>query len=243
MVTRLARSAIALNVICALLAGSAQAATTTTKPSTKPTTTSKPTVKKPTAKKPVTKKTIVKAKIVTRDVKVTPAPKPVWPPKNFRVVGEIYARIPTAPELIAILSADKLLTLQAKQCIKKACGVVRLASTKGCTWWEILSKVSGPASPTDSRIVVRGNLRTTAKSTGPKQIITVYLISDEGLTPKTTLGGLEISCYHSPVAERIPTNSYRPIIVDTPSETPSASSSPSTSQSPSSDVSATPTSG
>ncbi|MCX6429917.1 MAG: hypothetical protein NTX12_02925 [Actinobacteria bacterium] len=250
MVTRIVRPALALSVIFALFAGTAQGATTpkptstsTTKPTVKATT--KPTVKattKPAAtKKPVVKKkAVVRKPIVQRkSATLKPTPKPVWPPKGFRVNGEIYARVPTASELLAILSTDKKLTAVAKQCITKACGVVRLASTKGCTWWEILSTVRGPASTTDATTIVRGNLRTTAASTQPKQVVTVYLISSEPLTPKTSLGGLSISCYHSPVAEKIPSNSYVPTVKATPSESPT----PTATESPSAEPSPTATSG
>ena len=258
MVTRLVRPALALSVIFALFAGTAQGATTpkptstaTTKPTVKAT--PKPTVKatpKPTAKPTATKKPVAKKKVVVRKPVVArkraslkPTPKPVWPPKGFRVNGEIYARVPTASELLAILSTDKKLTLQAKQCIKNACGVVLLASTKGCTWWEILSTVRGPVSTTDATIIVRGNLRTTVAPTKPKQIVTVYLVSSEPLTPKTSLGSLSISCYHSPVAEKIPSNSYVPTVKATPTPTQTPSTEPTPTLTPSTEPSPTATSG
>jgi hypothetical protein len=194
------------------------------KPTT--TTTVKPTVK---ATPKVTKKPVVTKKAPVRKRKVVtliPTPKPVWPPKGFRANGEIYAKVPTASELLGILSADKNLTLQQKVCKKYACGVVRLASSHGCTWWEIAATVSGPTSATEPTISIHGVLRTTAKSTSPKEIITVYLISTELLGPGIGVGGLSISCYHSPATEKIPTNLYTPSVTATPTPTGSPSTEP-----------------
>ena len=219
MVKRVSRAGIALSMAIALLfAGSATAATSA-KPTVKPTAkaTAKPVVKKPVVKKPVVRKKKV--------VKVIPTPKPVWPPKGFRANGGIYAKVPTSAELLAILSADKTLTLQAKQCVKNACGVVRVASATGCTWWEITSTVSGPTSANDALPMVLGKLRTTLKATPAKKVLTVYLITTEPLGPDVSVGSLSISCYHSPATERVPSNVYTRTLTPTP--TASASESPS----------------
>lgn len=216
MVQRVARAGIALSAVIALLfAGSADAATTS-----KPTV--KPVVKKPVVKKPLVKKPVVRKRKV---VKVIPTPKPVWPPRGFRANGEIYAKVPTSAELLGILSADKTLTLQAKQCVKNACGVVRMASATGCTWWEITSTVSGPTSANDALPMVLGKLRTTIKATPAKKILTVYLITSEPLGPDVSVGSLSISCYHSPATQRVPSNVYTRTAIPTP--TVSASESPS----------------
>ena len=197
----------------------------TPKSSTK--TTQKPTkktvTKKPATKKPATKKRVVYKRKV---VKVSPSPSPKWPPSKpfINLPGasaEIYYEIPTYAELASLSSADPLLSSQLKNCLpsKFACGVVRIASTNGCTWWEINSTVFGPLSTTDPSIVPYGTLRTTVKGTNAKQIITVLLISSEPLKPNVTVGKLNISCYHSPVAEKIPTNVYT-ANTPLPSETP-----------------------
>jgi len=202
---------------------------TTTK-STKKAVAKKSTVKKTTTKKrtvikrPSVKKTTTKKRTVYKRqvVKVSPSPSPTWPPSGFsHPSGEIYYKIPTSKELASLASADALLTSQLQNCLpnKFACGVVRLASVTGCTWWEIDSIIYGPLSATDSSIVPYGTLRTTAKGTNAKQIVTVLLISTEPLKPKVTVSGLNISCYHSPVTEKIPTNVYT-INTPSPSATP-----------------------
>lgn len=202
--------------------------------STKKTVTKKPTVKKTTArstKKAVARKPAVKKRTVYKRqvVKVSPSPSPKWPAglSQQNSTSEIYYRIPTNDELRGLVSADKLLSAQLTKCLptKFACGVVRIASTTGCTWWEIDSTVFGPLSTTDTSMVPYGTLRTTAKGTDPKQIITVLLISAEPLKPKITVGGINISCHHSPVTEKIPTNVYT---INTPSPSASPTTSPTT---------------
>lgn len=170
-----------------------------------------------------------------------------WPPKGFRANGDVYAKIPTSKELTALLSVSRTLRAQAKTCPVFACGVVQVASRVGCTWWEIKSAVYGPRSATDSTRVTLGKLRTTVGATPPKKVITIYLRSREPLKPKTVVGGINISCYHSPKTEYVPTSTYTQIVKVKPSPTasatPSLTPSPdgSTSESPSAGVSATPT--
>ena len=71
----------------------------------------------------------------------TPSPAPAWPPKGFKSNGEVFAKIPTAKELIGTASNSKILTRQLAQqidgipiCEKFSCGAVQIASLNGCTW-------------------------------------------------------------------------------------------------------------
>jgi len=201
----------------------------TVKPTPKPSAKASPKVtKKPVTKKPVVKKTTTKKKTVYKRkvVKVSPSPSPKWPPdKTFKnpTGSEIYYKIPNSEELLGELSAAASLSNQFNVCAKFACGVVKIASTNGCTWWGITSTVYGPLSATDSTLVPYGTLRTTAKGTNPKQIITAILISTEPLKLNVNVGSINISCYHSPVSsspEKIPSNVYT---VNTPAPSPSDS--------------------
>lgn len=234
MESRIKRRGLSLIVAIAMIASTSTAfaatSTPTPKPSVKatakatpkptPKPTKKPVVKKkPAAKKPSPKKVIYKRKVV----KVTPSPAPKWPPRGFihPSNSEIYYKIPKADELRGVLSAIAALATQIRPCTKSACGVVTVASTNGCTWWEIDSKVYGPLSATDSSLVPYGNLSTTAKATNAKQITTVLLISTEPLKPNVSVGNLEIYCHHDPVTtatQKVPSNIYK---INTPTPTPS----------------------
>jgi len=235
---------LAIIVAVAMIASASTAFSATTKPTPKPTlkTTAKATTKptpKPSAKpspkvtkKPTVKKSSPKKKTVYKRkvVKVSPSPSPKWPPSGFKIPvnSDIYYRIPTGDELLGELSAAATLSEQFKVCAKLACGVVKIASITSCTWWDIMSTVSGPLSATDSTIVPYGTLTTTAKGTNPKQIITVLLVSTEPLKPKVYVGGLVISCHHTPATsspQKIPSNVYT---ANTPVPTPSDSATTNT---------------
>lgn len=165
-----------------------------------------------------------------------------WPPQGFRANGDVYAKIPFSKEITALLSVSRTLREQAKTCPVFACGIVQVASRVGCTWWEIKSTVYGPRSASDPARITLGNLRTTVGATLPKKVITIYLRSREPLKSKIVVGGINISCYHSPKTEKVPTSTYTQIVKATPetsaSETPTATPSPSAS--PSDSVSASP---
>ena len=159
----------------------------------------------------------------SRPMPLVRKPSQKWPPLGFinPSHGEIYYRLPMGPELLGELSAAAALSQQLKACAKLACGVVKIASTNGCTWWQIDSTVSGPLSATDLTKVPYGALKTTAKGTDKKQITTVILISTEPLKANIGVGGINISCYHTPATtslQKIPSNVYT---VNTPTPSPS----------------------
>ncbi len=217
----------------ALIASIGTSWAATTSPTPKPTVkaTKKPVAKKPAPKKTVAKKPIPKKRTVVykrKSVKVSPSPAPSWPPKPTFTPGkdanaEIFYRVPLGKELASLASADSALAAQFTKCLpnKYACGVIRVASINGCTWWEFNSTVSGPLSATDNTLVPYGSLRTTAKGTDRKQIITVLLISTEPLKPNVSVGHINISCHHDPVKEKIPLNVYT-VTAPTPTDTPTA---------------------
>ena len=234
MESRIKGRVLAIIVAGAMIASTSTVLAATTKPTPKPTakTTAKSTprptkktaTKKPVVRKPSPKKVIYKRKVV----KVAPSPSPVWPPKKPFINpqgGEIYYKFPKAQELLGILSAATALSQQIARCTKVACGAVTIASTNGCTWWEIHSTVYGSLSPTDSSPVPYGTLTTTALGSKKKQIFTVFLISTEPLKNNVNVGSLGISCHHDPVttsSQKVPSNIY---VVIPPAPTPSATAS------------------
>lgn len=155
---------------------------------------------------------------IKEKVTLSPSPSPTWPPKGFKKSGEVYAKIPTAKELISIASNDKVLTRQLAQliegipvCEKYTCGAVQLASLNGCTWWDITAKVVGQTSLDDKSIKTYGNIRTTIKATSRRQITTVLLTSQEPLELHRAVAGITANCHHDVTNEKIPTTIYVPI--------------------------------
>ncbi len=162
----------------------------TVKPTAKATSTAKPVAKKPVAKKPVAKKRKV---YVPKKVKLTPAPKPVWPPKGFVENNGVYARVPSGTELVGLLSAKTTLGKTVATCEASACGAVYVASATDCTWWEISASVFGPSYADITTYLPYGTLRTLVNGTSAHTVAPIFLLSTEPLIPNedlilTTLG-------------------------------------------------------
>jgi len=179
-----------------------------------------PTVKttaKPTAstKATATKKAVVKKK-PRKKVTVSPSPKPKWPPSGFKASGDVYAKIPTAKELVGTASNSKILTAQLAQkvdgvaiCEKYSCGAVQVASLDGCTWWEVNAKLVGETSATDKTIKTFGSIRTLAGKTTSKQITTILLISQELLELRHVVTNISAICHKDPATEKVPSTTYK----------------------------------
>ena len=150
--------------------------------------------------------------------KIKPSPSPKWPPVGFTVKGEIYAKVPTVKELVGIASNSKVLTEQLAQsfdgkliCQEYSCGAITVASTNGCSWWEVKSKVTGPKNMEDKTIITFGSIRTTATGTAPKVYKTILLISSERIERANTIAYINVICHHAPATEPLKTNVYTPV--------------------------------
>jgi hypothetical protein len=149
--------------------------------------------------------------------KIKPSPSPKWPPIGFAVKGEIYAKVPTVKELVGTASNSKVITEQLAQkvdgtliCKKYSCGAITVASTNGCSWWEIKAKVVGPKNLEDRSIFTFGNIRTTSTGTAAKIFKTILLLSSEPIEEKLTITGINVICHHAPATEVLKTNIYTP---------------------------------
>jgi len=149
--------------------------------------------------------------------KVKPSPSPKWPPVGFTVKGEIYAKVPTVKELVGIASNSKVITAQLAQkvdgvliCKKYSCGAITVASTNGCTWWEVRSRVIGPKSLEDRTITTFGTIRTTTTGTAKRVYKTILLISTEDIERGNRISNINVICHHAPATETLKTNVYTP---------------------------------
>ena len=188
------------------------AATTKATPTPTVKTTAKPTAS---TKATATKKAVVKKK-PRKKVTVSPSPKPKWPPSGFKASGDVYAKIPTAKELVGTASNSKILTAQLAQkvdgvaiCEKYSCGAVQVASLDGCTWWEVNAKLIGETSATDKTLKTFGSIRTLVGPTTNKQITTILLISQEPLELRHVVTNISAICHHDPTDEKIPSTTYK----------------------------------
>ncbi|MTA01968.1 MAG: hypothetical protein F2578_01370 [Actinobacteria bacterium] len=203
-------TALFFSISAPLQAGVAAAdtATPTSAPTSAPTSTptvkatTSPTVKatpKPTATKKVPKKSTKKK------VRVTPSPKPVWPPKGFIVNGEVYAKVPTSKELIGIISAQRALSTQIKNCTDFICGAIQVASATGCTWWEANSDVFNGAG------LKLGTLTTSHALTLPKEIKTIISISPESAAAGGRAKFTSVICHREKRDTSVPIVRYQKI--------------------------------
>lgn len=201
-----------------LIPSSADAATKTPSPTAKATAKATAT---PTAKATATKKAVTKKKVTTKKrakKTLSPSPSPKWPPVGFKSNGEVYAKIPTAKELIGTASNSKVLTAQLGQlvdgvriCEKYSCGAVQIASLNGCTWWEVNAKLVGETSADDKTLRSFGTIQAVVKASAPRAITTVLLISQEPLALKHVVTGISAKCHHDPVGDNTPSSTYTPI--------------------------------
>ncbi len=159
-----------------------------TKASAKPTPTKKQVVKKTRAK-----------------VRISPSPKPVWPPKGFRVQGEVYAKVPTAKELVGLISANKTLQKQIKECSTYICASVQVVSEIGCKWWEVITVVS------DGQGNKLGDLTTALSSSAPKEFKTIIVISPEFVEKGGTGKIISVICNHEARVSSDPKNNYKKV--------------------------------
>jgi hypothetical protein len=163
-------------------------ATATAKPSATAKATSTSTAK-PSAKATPTKKKVVKKKAKAK-VRVTPSPKPAWPPKGFSVEGEVYAKLPSAKELVSLISANTYLEKQIKECAKFICGAVQVAAENGCIWWQVVASVS------DGQGIKLGEMTKSFAGSTAKEFKTLLLISPEPLEKGGAAKITSVICNH-----------------------------------------------
>ena len=178
---------------------------TTTKPTSSAKTTSKATAKstakstaKPTATASSTSTSTAKPTVKPKPkpkpkprkkIKVSPSPKPLWPPSDFEYEAGIYAKVPTSKELVGVISAKGNLASQVAACAKFICGAVQVATEPGCLWWEVNSKVYAQ----NKELI--GNLRTITGQSLAREVKTILLISPEPLESLEYVSGIEVVCH------------------------------------------------
>lgn len=182
---------------------------TATKKAT-PTAKASPTKKAPVKKAPV-KKAPVKKKVVTP----TPKPSPKWPPVGFKTdpLGEtkLYMKVPTAKEVVGILSTRSALTAQVKACTSFTCGAVFVASEIGCRWWQVTGEVVGPTSAGNKTLKTIGKITTSVSKSDPKQIITILLVTTEPIGAGHIVSNIRADCNQGEPTGPLPFTEYKAV--------------------------------
>jgi hypothetical protein len=168
------------------------------------------TKKAPVKKAPVKKAPVKKKK---KNVKLSPSPSPKWPPAGFKTdpLGEtkLYLKVPTAKELVGILSAKSTLASQIKDCTKFTCGAVIVASETGCRWWKVTGDVVGATSAEDRKLKTFGSVSTSITRSAAKQIVTVLLVTTEPIGLGHIVTNINADCNQSEPTGPLPNTEYK----------------------------------
>ena len=220
-----------LITVLTLSTTSALAATSSPKPSNKPTVKASPKgINKETKK--VTKKPVKKKKKVVKKKKYKkkklPALQPVfcygksWPPSGFSQNGEVFAKIPTSAQLQCessdnYTSSKVFMRADLRKCDEFACGAITVASENRCTWWEITSTFQRIDLKTGKIEATLGNLRTIAQGTNAKVIQSIMLVSeikhkepDGKILNNIKASNIAINCHHNPAPDLNNRNFFTP---------------------------------
>ena len=170
-----------------------------------------PTPKATATKKAPVKKAPVKKKVVTP----TPKPSPKWPPVGFKTdpLGEtkLYMKVPTAKEVVGILSTRSALTTQVKACTSFTCGAVFVASEMGCRWWQVTGEVVGPISAENKTLKTFGKITTSVSKSDPRQIITILLVTTEPIGSGHIVSNIRADCNQGEPTGPLPVTEYKAV--------------------------------
>ncbi len=165
-----------------------------------------------TAKAPVKKAPVKKKKKV---VKLSPSPSPKWPPVGFKTdaLGEtkLYLKVPSAKELVGILSAKSALASQVKACTQFTCGAVQVASETGCRWWRVNAEVIGATSAENRSPKTFGKIVADVTRSAAKQIVTILLVTTEPIGAGHIVSNINVDCNQGDPTGPIPNTDYQVI--------------------------------
>lgn len=166
------------------------------------------------AKAPV-KKAPVKKKKKKKVVKLSPSPSPKWPPVGFKTdaLGEtkLYLKVPSAKELVGILSAKSALASQVKACTQFTCGAVQVASETGCRWWRVNAEVIGATSAENRSPKTFGKIVADVTRSAAKQVVTILLVTTEPIGAGHIVSNINVDCNQGDPTGPIPNTDYQVI--------------------------------
>jgi hypothetical protein len=166
--------------------------------------------KAPVKKAPV-KKTPVKKK--KKEAKKLPSPSPKWPPVGFKTdpldETKLYLKVPTAKELVGLLSAKSALASQVKSCTQFTCGAVLVASEIGCRWWRVTADVVGATSPENRTTKTFGKITADVGRSAARQVVTVIMVTTEPISAGQIVSNIKVYCNQGDPIGKIPNTDYQ----------------------------------
>jgi len=178
------RAALVIGLCLALIPATGTAATKKATPT-----------KKPAAKK-------------TKRNPIAPSPSPKWPPLGFKVMDDVYWRTPSVEVMMNVAAGNTSLAKAIAVCKEYSCGRLQVASLIGCVYWEIDSKVITPNPDLAGSFLTMGMLRTLAKKSAAKEVVTLVLPSGELYSGSIAVVAIGITCHQDQTTEKVPSNTY-----------------------------------
>ena len=200
----------AIAVISALFLSLSLTSTVAATKSPTPTPKASASEKAPVKKAPV-KKTPVKKK--KKEAKKLPSPSPKWPPVGFKTdpldETKLYLKVPTAKELVGLLSAKSALASQVKSCTQFTCGAVLVASEIGCRWWRVTADVVGATSPENRTTKTFGKITADVGRSAARQVVTVIMVTTEPISAGQIVSNIKVDCNQGDPIGKIPNTDYQ----------------------------------
>ena len=193
------RATLIFGLVLALIPAQSLAATKT------PTPTPKATVKATVKATPTPTK---KAQVKKKRNPIAPSPSPKWPPLGFKVMDDVYWRTPSVEVMMNVAAGNTSLAKAIAACKEFSCGRLQVASLVGCVYWEIDSKVITPNPDIAGSFLTMGMLRTLAKKSAAKEVVTLVLPSGELYSGSIAVVPIGITCHQDQTTEKVPSNTY-----------------------------------
>ena len=197
------RTALVFGLCLSLIPAQGFASTAT--PSATPSTTAKATA---TPTKKATPTPTKKAPVKKKKNPIKPSPSPKWPPLGFKVMDDIYYRTPSVEVMMNVAAGNTSLAKAIAACKEYSCGRLQVASLIGCVYWEIDSKVITPNPDLINSFLTMGMLRTLAKKSAAKEVVTLVLPSGELYSGSIAVVPIGITCHQDQTTEKVPSNTY-----------------------------------
>ena len=119
--------------------------------------------------------------------------------------------MPTAKEVVGILSTRSALTTQVKACTSFTCGAVFVASEMGCRWWQVTGEVVGPISAENKTLKTFGKITTSVSKSDPRQIITILLVTTEPIGSGHIVSSIRADCNQGEPTGPLPVTEYKAV--------------------------------
>lgn len=205
------RSALIFGLCLALIPAQGFAATATATPTPTPTPSATPSATVTASATPTKKATPTpskKAPVKKKKNPIKPSPSPKWPPLGFKMMDDIYYRTPSVEVMMNVAAGNSALAKAIAACKEFSCGRLQVASLIGCVYWEVDSKVITPNPDIAGSFLTLGMLRTLAKKSAPKEVVTLVLPSGELYSGTIAVVPTGITCHQDQTTEKVPSNTY-----------------------------------